>query len=133
MRSFRRVASDSPYAGRIGFSAAVEADGWVTTAGMTAVGPDGEVVGGGSAYAQAREALRKALAALEAAGATVPEQVVQTRLYVTDAAHADDVGRAHAEVFADHPPAATMVVVGLLDPRMLVEVELRAYIEARRD
>jgi enamine deaminase RidA (YjgF/YER057c/UK114 family) len=123
-----RVASGSPWAEPIGFSAAVRAGDWVHTAGMTAVGADREVVGGDDAAAQAREALRKVLAALAQAGAA-PDQVVRTRMYVTDPADVDAVGRAHGEVFGTVRPAATLVVVAALaDPRMRVEIEAVAYI-----
>lgn len=123
-----RAPSSSPWAPTFGFSAAARAGGWVATAGMTAVATDGTIVGGDSAYEQAREALRKLLDALAACGAG-PEHVIQTRMYVTDAAHAEDVGRAHGEAFAATRPAATMVVTGLIDPRMLVEIEARAYVD----
>jgi enamine deaminase RidA (YjgF/YER057c/UK114 family) len=128
--TLERFASSSPWAPSIGFSAAVVADGWIITAGVTAVRHDGEVVGGDDAYEQTREALRKLLAILAEAGAG-PEHVVQTRMYVVRAEDADAVGRAHGEVFSDHRPAATLVLVaGLLDPRMLVELEMRAFVGA---
>lgn len=121
----QRVPSSSPYAGPIGFSAAVRAGGWVFTAGTTAVSPRGEVTG--DAYDQAREALRKITAALEEAGATL-DQVVQTRTYLTDVSLWEEVGRAHGDAFGEIRPAATMVGVGaLLDPRMLVEIEAVAW------
>jgi enamine deaminase RidA (YjgF/YER057c/UK114 family) len=123
-----RFASSSPWAPSVGFSAAVVADGWITTAGVTAVRSDGEVVGGGDAYEQTQEVLRKLLAILAEAGAGA-EHVVQTRMYVVRADDADAVGRAHGEVFGDLRPAATLVLVaGLLDPRMLVELEMRAFV-----
>ena len=120
-----RVPSSSPYAGPIGFSAAVRAGDWVLVAGTTAVADQGEVKGG--AYDQAREALRKIAAALGDAGASL-DQVVQTRMYLTDVALWEEVGRAHGEAFGDVRPAATMVgVAALLDPRMLVEIEALAW------
>lgn len=122
-----RVPSPSPYAPTIGFSAAVRTGGWVIVAGTTAVGPDGDVVGGDDPHAQAVEVLRKITVALAGAGAT-PADVVQTRIYLTRAEHWEAVGRAHGEVFGAVAPAATMVVVaGLLDPRMLVEIEAVAH------
>ena len=126
----RRVPSPSLYAPRIGFSAAVRAGDWVVVAGTTAVGSDGEVVGGEDPYAQAVEALRKIVAALRAGGARA-EDVVQTRMYLADAADWEAVGRAHGEVFGEARPAATMVVCGLLDPRMRVEIEATAYVGPR--
>ncbi len=125
--SIRRVPSPSPYAPTIGFSAAVRAGDLVLVAGMTAVGADGEVVGGADAYAQTREALRKIERALAEAGARL-DQLVQTRLYITRAEDWEAVGRAHGEVLGEIRPAAAMLVTGLLDPRMLVEIEATAYV-----
>ena len=125
-----RVPSPSPYAPVIGFSAAVRAGDTVWVAGTTAVGSGGEVVGGDDPYAQAVEALRKIGAALEAAGARL-EDVVQTRIFLTDADDWGAVGRAHGEAFAATRPAAAMLVTGLLDPRMRVEIEAVAHAPAR--
>ncbi len=125
-----RVPSPSPYAPAIAFSAAVRAGSAVHVSGTTAVDADGVLVGGDDPEAQAAEALRKGLAALAAAGAGAAD-VVRTRTYLVDAADWEAVGRAHAAVFADGPPAATMVVVAaLLDPRMRVEIELDAHVPA---
>ena len=126
----QRVASPSRYAPVIGFSAAVRAGDLVHVAGTTAVDASGAVVGGDDPAAQTREVLRKIGLALEAAGAGL-SQVVQTRVYLTRAQDWEAVGRVHGEVFAQAPPAATMVVVAaLLDPRMLVEVEAVAWVGA---
>jgi enamine deaminase RidA (YjgF/YER057c/UK114 family) len=81
------------------------------------------------AYGQARRCLEIILGALREAGAGA-EHVVRTRTYITDAAHWEDVGRAHGEVFADVRPASTMVVAQLLDPRWLVEMEADAILPA---
>ncbi len=123
-----RVTSASRWAPVIGFSAAVRAGDLVMSAGMTAIAPDGSLVGGDDAYEQAREALRKVVAALGDAGAG-PEHVVQTRIYLVDADDWERVGRAHGEVFIDARPAAAMLVVDrLLDSRMRVEIEATAYV-----
>lgn len=123
-----RVPSPSAWASAIGFSAAVRADNWILVAGTTAVDQHGNLVGGTSAYAQAREALRKIGSALDRVGGSLGD-VVQTRIYLTDVASAEAVGRAHREVFADTPPAATMIAVAaLLDPRMMVEIEATAWL-----
>ena len=127
-----RVSSSSRYAPVIGFSSAVRAGEWVTVAGTTAIDGDGDgrVVGDGNPYAQAQEALRKIGVALQEAGTDLAH-VVQTRTYLTHTDHWEQVGRAHRDVFAAHPPAATMVVVaGLLDHRMLVEIEVIAYTDS---
>jgi enamine deaminase RidA (YjgF/YER057c/UK114 family) len=127
-----RVPSASPFASRIGFSAAVRAGDTVHVAGMTALGAGGEIAGGDDAYAQARAALEKVAAALAAAGASIAD-VVRTRIYVTARADADAVGRAHGECFGAALPAATMVVCELLDPRMKVEIEAVAHLGDRLD
>jgi len=124
----QRVESESRYAQVIGFSKAVRAGNLVFVAGMSAIDAAGDAVGGGDPYRQARECLRKALDALAACGARAAN-VVQTRTYLVDPAHWEEVGRAHGETFAEHRPAATMVVVKeLLDPRMLVEIEVVAAV-----
>ncbi len=122
------VPSPSRYAPIIGFSAAVRAGDRVVVAGTTAMDARGEVVGGDDAGAQAREALRKVEVALQGAGASLAH-VVLTRIHLTDMTRWEEVGRVHGEVFADVRPVATLVqVAGLLDPRMLVEIEAEAYV-----
>jgi enamine deaminase RidA (YjgF/YER057c/UK114 family) len=106
----------------------VRAGGAVHVSGMTAVGPEGGLVGGDDPYAQAVEALRKVAEALAAAGAGM-EHVVRTRMYVTRPEFAAAVGRAHQEALGHVMPAATMVVCELLDPRMLVEIEADARLD----
>ena len=121
-----RIPSPSPYAPTIGFSAAVRAGDLVFVSGMTAADAAGEVVGGDDVAAQAREAVRKIADALERAGAR-PDQVVRTRMYLVDPGDWEAVGAVHAEAFGAAAPAATMLVTGLLDPRMRVEIEAVAY------
>jgi enamine deaminase RidA (YjgF/YER057c/UK114 family) len=124
----RRISSDSPYEDVIGYSRAVVAGPFVLVSGCTAT-VDGQVRHEGDAYEQARTALRIALEAMEKAGAAVTD-VVRTRMYVVDMADSDAVGRAHAEVFRDVRPAASMIqAAGFIDPRMLVEIEVEAYRE----
>ncbi|HZD02375.1 MAG TPA: RidA family protein [Actinomycetes bacterium] len=122
-----RHPSPSSFAPSIGFSGSVRAGDWLLFAGITAVDPHGALIGGDSAYEQTREALRKLEDALTGAGGRL-DQVISTRMYLTDASLWREVGRAHREAFAHAPPAATMIVVGgLLDARMLVEIEAVAY------
>ena len=119
----RRAPSPSRYAPAIGFCAAVRVGDLVVVSGTTAVDADGRVVGGDDPYLQAREALRKVASALHEVGAELSD-VVQTRLHLVRSDDWHAVGQAHGEAFPTGPPAATMVVVaGLLDPRMLVEVD----------
>jgi enamine deaminase RidA (YjgF/YER057c/UK114 family) len=122
-----RFGSGGPWEQRYGYSRVVRAGNLLLTAGCTAT-VDGVVTGIGDPGEQARTAFGIALDALAAAGATIGD-VVRTRMYVTDAAHADAVGEVHGALFAAVRPVATLVVVaGLLDPRHLVEVEVEAYV-----
>src|SRR5262245_36687985 len=105
-----RASSGSPWESMIGFSRGVRAGAHVFVSGTTSVQPDGRVLGAGDAYAQAREALRVIGEALAGLGASL-DDVVRTRMFVTDMAYWEEVGRAHAECFASVRPAATMVGV----------------------
>lgn len=122
-----RIPSPSPYAPVVGFSAGVRAGDLVLVAGVSATGPDGEVVGDDNAYAQTRETLRKIEQILSAAGARL-DQVVQTRMYIARREDWEQVGKAHGEVFGEILPASAMLVTALVDPRMLVEIEAVAHV-----
>ena len=123
----RLVSSGSPYEPTIGFSRAVRDGRHVFVAGTCAVMPEGKEPPR-DAYGQARRCLEIIVAALEEAGAT-PEDVVRTRMFLLDAGDADEVGRAHGELFGDVRPASTMVVVSaFLDPRWIVEIEADALL-----
>ena len=112
----------SPYEEPFGFSRVVAAGPLVLVGGTTSVTVDGVVLGQG-AYEQTIEILRKIEHELGRAGASLAD-VISTRVYVTDIARSEDVGRAHGEVFGAIRPVMTMVEVsGLIDPRMLVEIE----------
>lgn len=124
----RRVASGGPWEDAFGYSRAVHAGPHVFVSGCTAT-VDGSVRHPGDAYEQTLVAFDVARAALEPVGFGL-EDVVRTRMYVVSADDCDAVGRAHAAVLGDVRPAATMVVVAaLIDPAMLVEVEVDAYRE----
>lgn len=117
----RYARSGSPYEDQVGFSRAVRDDRLVHVAGTAPVWPDGSC--DPDPEVQARRCLDIVRTALEDVGARI-EDVVRTRMYLTDRGDADAVSRAHREVFGDTRPAATMVVVaGLLDERWKVEIE----------
>jgi enamine deaminase RidA (YjgF/YER057c/UK114 family) len=119
-----RISSGSPYEGSIGFSRAVCVDGRIVVSGTAPVWPDGHV--DADPAAQARRCFEIIEEALHAAGGAL-DDVVRTRMYITDPAVAEVVGRVHAEMVGEAAPAATMVVVaGLLDARWKVEVEAEA-------
>jgi enamine deaminase RidA (YjgF/YER057c/UK114 family) len=124
-----RLAGDppSPYELAYSFSRVVRAGRLVLLGGTTSVGEDGVVLGG-SPYEQTVEILGRVEHELARAGARLAD-VIQTRVYVTDISRADEVGRAHGEVFGDVRPLMTMVEVSaLIDPRMLVEIEAVALL-----
>jgi enamine deaminase RidA (YjgF/YER057c/UK114 family) len=122
----RRISSGSPYEPTIGFSRAVRVGDRVLVSGTAPVWPDGSC--DPDPEVQARRCFEIALDALAQAGGH-PSDVVRTRMYLTDAAYADVVGRVHGSHFGEVRPAATMVVVAaLLDERWKVEIELEAVI-----
>lgn len=124
----KRVSSGAKWEPLVGYSRAVRAGNIVAVTGTTASAPDGTALYPGDVYAQAREALRRIRMALSEVGARL-EDVVQTRIYVTDISRWEEVGRAHGEVFGDIRPATAMVqVVQLIDPTLLVEIEALAVV-----
>ena len=124
----QRVSSGAVWEPVVGYSRAVRAGPWVAVAGTTAAAEGGGAVGGDDVGEQAREALRRIVAALEQVGARA-EDVVRTRIFVTDISRWEEVGRAHGEVFGDVRPATSMVEVrALIDPALLVEIEADAVL-----
>ncbi|GAA2123843.1 RidA family protein [Kitasatospora saccharophila] len=121
-----RQSGKSPYEDQYGFSRAVVAGDFVLVAGCTAY-DDVDAVVEGDPYEQTLAAFRTALDALAGYGLTAAD-VVRTRLYLTHVRDCDEVGRAHEELFGEVRPVTTMVVVqGLTDSRMMVEVEVEAH------
>ena len=124
----RRVSSGGPFEQAVGYSRAVAAGDFIFVSGCTSI-VDGKVVHEGDLTKQTEQALLNAGAALEQFGASLAD-VVRTRIYVTDISRWAEAGEAHRVAFEDVAPAATMVqVAALIDPRLLVEVEVDAHRE----
>ena len=122
-----RTTGASPYEDLYGFSRAVRVGNRIIVSGTAPVEADGSSTPGGAAD-QARRCFAIILGAIEELGGTVAD-VVRTRMFITDPAHADAVGAVHGEVFGDVRPAATMVVVAaLLRPEWRIEIEAEALV-----
>jgi len=122
----QRISSGAAFEERVGYSRAVRIGDRVWVSGTAPIMPEDADPPDG-AFEQAKVCLGIIERALAEAGASL-DDVVRTRIYVTEADHIGEVGRAHAEAFGRARPATTAVVTGLLDPRWLVEIEAEAVI-----
>jgi enamine deaminase RidA (YjgF/YER057c/UK114 family) len=127
MNAISRISSNTPWEPVVAYSRLVRAGDFVAVSGTTATDEHGRIVGAGQMYVQARQALMNIRAALERAGVSLHD-VIRTRMFVTDIGRYAEAARAHRELFADSPPATTMVEVHrLIHPDMMIEIEADAY------
>ena len=126
MQERQQYSSGAKWESIVGYSRAVKVGTRIYVTGTTATGKNGEIVGAGNAYAQTVQTIKNIEKALNALGAGL-ENVVRTRMFVTDISRWEEYGKAHGEFFREIMPATTMVEVSkLIDPEMLIEIEADA-------
>ena len=128
MKQRLNISSGAAWEDIVGYSRAVKMGNLVEVAGTTAVDEDGNVIGLNDPGAQAHYILQKIEKALQAAGASM-QDVIRTRMFVTDISRWEEVGRAHGAFFREVKPVATMVEVkALISPELMVEIEVTAVL-----
>lgn len=129
MSRITKLSSGAKWESEIGYSRAVRMDELIEISGTTSIDDNGEIVGEGIPYEQTHFILKKIEKYLSDLGSSL-QDVVRTRIYVTNIQSWEDVGRAHGEFFKDVMPATSMVEISaLIDPKMLVEIEVTARVQ----